>query len=126
MAYTLIQMLAPINPNGARPAALLKKINGVTIHMTDNWGKGADAIAHANYLKNSGSTAQASWHYCIDDTHATQSIPDIEVAYHSKTYIGNYTTIAIEICLNPESNLTQACDNAASLAASLLSKYKLT
>lgn len=126
MAYTLIEMLAPINSQGARPAKNLKKINGVTIHMTDNWGNGADAIAHANYLKNSGSTQQASWHYCIDDTHATQSIPDSEVAWHSQTYIGNYTTIAIEICLNPESDLTKACDNAALLAGSLLSKYNLT
>lgn len=125
MSYTLIQMLAPINPNGARPAISLEKINGVTIHMTDNWGEGADAIAHANYLKNSGSKELASWHYCIDDTHATQSIPDNEVAWHSKTYIGNYTTIAIEICVNPESDLTQACDNAALLAASLLTKYNL-
>lgn len=126
MSYTLIEMLAPINSQGARPAKNLKKINGVTIHMTDNWGKGADAIAHANYLRNSGADGQASWHYCIDDTHATQSIPDNEVAYHSATYIGNYTTISIEICVNPESNLTKACDNAVLLAASLLKKYNLT
>lgn len=124
--YTLIQMLARINPNGARPAINLEKINGVTIHMTDNWGNGADAIAHANYLKNNGSKELSSWHYCIDDTYATQSIPDNEVAWHSKTYVGNHTTIAIEICVNPESNLTQACDNAALLAASLLNKYNLT
>lgn len=126
MVYKLIQMLAPINQNGARPGKLLKKINGVTIHMTDNWGVKADAIAHANYLKHSGSTIQASWHYCVDDTNITQSIPDKEVAYHSASLIGNTTTIAIEICLNPESNLKNACDNAVVLTAYLLKKYNLT
>lgn len=126
MAYTLIKMLAPINSQGCRSAQNLKKINGVTVHMTDNWGKGADAIAHANYLRNSGAKELASWHYCVDDTHVTQSIPDNEVAYHSATAIGNTTTISIEICVNPESDLTKACDNAALLAGRLLSKYKLS
>lgn len=125
MTYTLLQKLAPINSNGARPGIKLTKIDGVTIHMTDNWGNGADAIAHANYLKNGGSTELASWHYCVDDTNITQSIPDNEVAYHCGNYIGNHNTISIEICLNPESDLTKACDNAAALAAFLLCKYKL-
>lgn len=125
MAYKLIKMLAPVRPNGARPGIKLDKIAGVTIHMTDNWGKGAGAISHANYLKNGGANLQASWHYCIDDKNATQSIPDDEVAWHAGNHTGNHTTIGIEICLNPESDLKTACDNAAKLAASLLKKYKL-
>lgn len=126
MTYKLLTMLAPIKGEGARPGTKLTKINGVTIHMTDNWGIKSDAKAHATYLRNGGSDNLASWHYCVDDTYATQSIPDDEVAYHSANEIGNTTTISIEICLNPESDLKKACDNAAHLAASLMKKYSLS
>ena len=52
----------------------------------------------------------------------TQSIPDNEVAWHAGDGYGNgnMTTIAIEICVNPDSNLEKATDNAAWLAAKLL------
>lgn len=126
MAYTILQNLAPLKAHGARPGIKMTKIDGVTIHMTDNWRPGADAKAHGDCLRNGGSTQEASWHYCVDDKYAVQSIPDIEIAHHSGNTIGNTTTIAIEICVNPESNLTIACDNAAHLAAYLLRKYGLT
>ena len=125
MGFKLLSMLTT-KGSLARPGIKLINVNGVTIHMTDNWGKGSGAKAHANYLKNDGANREASWHYCIDDTYATQSIPDNEVAYHSGNEVGNYTTISIEICVNPESNLQTACDNAAELAAYLLKKYKLS
>lgn len=125
MGFKILSMLTRKGSN-ARPGITLTNINGVTIHMTDNWGKGSGAIAHANYLKNSGASREASWHYCVDDTYATQSIPDNEVAYHCGNEIGNYTTISIEICVNPDSDLKIACDNAANLTASLLNKYNLS
>lgn len=125
MGFKLLSMLTT-EGSLARPGINLTKINGVTIHMTDNWGKGSGAIAHANYLKNDGAFREASWHYCVDDTYATQSIPDNEVAYHAGDDIGNYTTISIEICVNPDSDLEKACNNAAELAASLLKKYNLS
>ena len=126
MSYKLIIKHAPIIENGARSGISMNSVIGVTIHMTDNWGEGAGAIAHANYLQNTGSVYQASWHYCIDDTYATQSIPEDEVSWHSGTEKGNYNTISIEICLNPDSDLTKACDNAAILAGEILKRYKLS
>ena len=125
MAYKIIKMLTSVNPAGARPGIQMKKIDGITIHMTDNWGNKANAIAHGNYLRNGGSIRQASWHYCVDDTCVTQSIPDDEIALHCGNTLGNNTTIGIEICLNPESNLKKACDNAAHLTAMLLVKHKI-
>lgn len=83
MAYQLLTMLAPIKANGARSGMKLRKVRGVTIHMTDNWGAGAGAISHAKYLQGGGSNYQASWHYCIDDTYATNSIPEDEVSWHA-------------------------------------------
>ena len=123
------QMLAPIDTNGARSGLKLKNIIGITIHNTDNWSQGAGAMNHASYLQNSGSKNQASWHYAVDEKCITQSIPDNEVAWHAGdggSGKGNTQTIAIEICVNPDSNLEIATNNAAELSAMLLRKYQLS
>lgn len=118
----ITKMLAPVIYSGARSGIKRTKNCGVTIHNTDNFKAGAGAKNHGTYLQNSGSTVQASWHYAVDDKIITQSIPDNEVAWHAGDGYGNgnMTTIAIEICVNPDSNLEQATDNAAWLAAKLL------
>lgn len=123
----IIEMLAPINVNGARSGIKMSKVIGVTIHNTDNWNKGAGAKNHGAYLQNSGARNQVSWHYAVDDTNVIRSVPENEVAWHAGDGQGdgNFRTIAIEICLNPESDLTKATDNAAELAASILKKYSL-
>ena len=128
MAYKLKKMLAPVVPSGARSGIKMTKVIGVTIHMTDNWAKGAGAIAHGNYLQGSGKNYQASWHYCIDDTYATQSIPENEVAWANGDGQGNGNmhTISIEIAVNPNSDLKKACDNAAALTADILKRHKLS
>lgn len=127
MSYTLIKNFAPIVSNGARSGIKMSKVIGVTIHMTDNWGKGAGAKAHANYLKNVGKNTQASWHYCVDDTYVSQSIPEDEVSWNAgdSRGDGNMKTISVEICVNPDSDLTQACNNAVLLAADILKRHKL-
>jgi len=38
----------------------------ITVHTTANQSKGANALAHARYLKNGG--AGTSWHFTVDDT----------------------------------------------------------
>lgn len=118
----ITKMLAPVIYSGARSGIKRTKNAGVTIHNTDNFKTGAGAKNHGTYLQNSGSTLQASWHYAVDDKMITQSIPDNEVAWHAGDGYGNgnMTTIAIEICVNPDSNLEKATDNAAWLAAKLL------
>lgn len=118
----ITKMLAPVIYSGARSGIKRTKNGGVTIHNTDNFKAGAGAKNHGTYLQNSGSTEQASWHYAVDDKMITQSIPDNEVAWHAGDGYGNgnMTTIAIEICVNPDSNLEKATDNAAWLAAKLL------
>ena len=121
------KMYAPILANGARCGQLRTGMRGVTIHQTGNPSKGAGALNHASYLQNSGKNNQASWHYCVDDHLITQSIPENEIAWHSGDGYGdgNYKTIAIEICINADGNMTKACDNAAELAADILKRYGL-
>lgn len=121
------KMYAPILANGARCGQLRTGMRGITIHQTGNPSKGAGALNHASYLQNGGKNTQASWHYCVDDHLITQSIPENEIAWHAGDGYGdgNYKTIAIEICMNADGNMTKACDNAAELAADILKRYGL-
>lgn len=111
--------------SACRSGELLDSFIGVTIHETANTSKGAGAINHANYLKGGGATKTSSWHYAVDDKLATRSIPENEVAWHSGTSKGNYNTIAIEICVNPDSDFRKAVLNAAELTAGILKRHRV-
>lgn len=94
----------------------------ITLHDTGNTSTGADARAHAKYLKSDAAvTAQVSWHYSVDDTRAVQHIPDNEDAWHAGDGAGdgNRKSIGIEVCINRDGNRARAFDNAAALCARL-------
>ena len=99
----------------------------ITIHETGNFARGADAAAHAAYLR--GSSAQAapvSWHYTVDDHSIRQHLPDKERAYHAGdggSGPGNATSIGIEICVDAAGNFEQAKANAASLVRLLMEQH---
>nr|WP_122011737.1 N-acetylmuramoyl-L-alanine amidase [Maliibacterium massiliense] len=118
--------LSPIS--AARGGQKLRAFRGVTIHNTGNPGAGAGADNHAAYLQGSGQHKTASWHYAVDDKAITQSIPEDEVAWHAGdgNGDGNRATVAIEICINPESDLARATDNTAELAADILRRHGMT
>lgn len=88
----------------------------ITIHETDNNNAGAGAQAHANLQSqnNSGPSGfEAAWHYQVDDTRVIQSYPHAVQCWHAGTQFGNNNAIAIEICVNSDSNYDQALANAA-------------
>ena len=124
MALTIVEKLAK-KGTACRSGEMLDNFIGVTIHETANTNKGANAMNHANYLLGGGASKSASWHYCVDDTQATRSIPENEVAWHSGTSKGNYNTIAIEICVNSDGNFQKAILNAAELTADILKRKKV-
>ena len=101
----------------------------ITIHETGNFSRGADAAAHASYVKSdSAANDYVSWHYTVDDHTIVQHIPDGETAYHAgdgKDGPGNNTTIGIEICVNPDGDFEKAKENAASLVRLLMSEYDI-
>jgi N-acetylmuramoyl-L-alanine amidase CwlA len=73
--------IIPVNSDsfdGSRPGTKLYSLEFITIHDTANTN--SNGLAHAKLLLNGYS---ASWHYCIDDTGAYQSIPLDEVAWHA-------------------------------------------
>jgi len=101
----------------------------ITVHDTANTSAGADARAHAQYLK--GSTAASlpvSWHYTVDDKVIYQHLPLNENGWHASdgaNGTGNRQSIGIEICENQDGNRAKAEANAAWLTAKLLKDYGL-
>lgn len=125
----IIKNIIPVRTNGARCGEKLSRIAGVTIHNTDNWDAGADAITHGKLLAGTWLNVQQSWHYAVDKDNAVQSIPEDEIAWHAgdgrTTSGGNLTTVAIEICMNSDGDFAKAVDNAARLTADILKRHGL-
>ena len=91
----------------------------ITIHNTDNRNRGADARAHARYVK--GEDAQrreVSWHYTVDDKRCIKHLPINEKGWHAES--GNSKSIGIEICMNEDIDQEAANYRAATLAAILM------
>ncbi|HZG81503.1 MAG TPA: N-acetylmuramoyl-L-alanine amidase [Brevibacillus sp.] len=100
----------------------------ITIHETGNASAGADALAHARYLKgDSAASRSASWHFTVDDTNVVQHLPLSEVAWHAGdgNGPGNTSSISIEICENADGDRAKAEERAVELVAFLLKTYKL-
>lgn len=98
----------------------------ITIHETGNFSKGAGALNHGQFLLK--STGITSWHYTVDDVAIVQHIPDDENAWHAgdgTNGTGNRESIAIEICVNPDSNFVNAVINAGELVFYLMNKYNI-
>lgn len=102
----------------------------ITIHDTANTRAGADARAHANYLKsNAAALRGVSWHYTVDDKEIYQHLPLNENGWHAgdgRNGIGNRQSIGIEICENRDGNRGQAEANAAWLTAKMLTEWGLS
>ena len=108
-------------PGGSNPGTY------ITIHETGNAAKGADAAAHANYLKgDAAAKAMVSWHYTVDDHGIVQHLPDQETAYHAgdgASGTGNTKSIGVEICVNAGGDFNKAKANAASLVRLLMKEH---
>lgn len=95
----------------------------ITIHDTANKRVGANAAAHAAYLK--GLKEKTSWHYTVDDSRIYQHIPDGEKSYHTSDRKANESSIAVELCVNPDGNLAKTVDNAVQLVRDLMKKFDI-
>ena len=84
----------------------------ITIHETGSFGKGANAKAHAKYIKSDDAANRpASWHFTVDDTEIYQHLPLNENGWHAgdgESGIGNRQSIGIEICVNSDGNFEKA------------------
>ncbi len=116
----LIPKTCKNRPTAGKTAAVKK----ITIHETDNTAKGANAAAHAKYLKDGAVADKVSWHYTVDEDGAIRHIPDGETAWHSGTAQGN-KSIGIELCVNKDGDFEKTFRNAAELVKGLLKKHGL-
>ncbi|MEG0615123.1 MAG: N-acetylmuramoyl-L-alanine amidase [Oscillospiraceae bacterium] len=108
-----------------RPGTKRTGFRGVTIHETGNRNAGASAKSHNTYYHNlalSNQEPEIGYHYFVDDKEAYLECPLDEIAWTNSdgNGDGNMKTIAVEICVNPESNFNIACENGAFIAANIL------
>ena len=120
----VIERLAPLGYK-CRPGISRNGFRGITVHNTSNWSNGANALAHANLLRNGWKNVTTSWHYVIDKDYAVRCIPENEVAWCAGdgNGDGNFKTINIEICDNADGDIRKATDNAVLLCADILRRY---
>lgn len=107
-----------------RPGTALTPTH-ITIHNTDNDSAGADARAHARFVKEtghyvlkSGKKNWVSWHFTVDDHRVIQHLPLDERGIHAGK--GNAKSVAVEICMHQGIDQAAAFDRAARLVALLL------
>lgn len=100
----------------------------ITIHDTANTQLGADAKAHAAYLKgDAAANAPVSWHFTVGNG-IYQHLPLNENGWHAGDGTngpGNRKSIGIEICEHRNGNRAKDEADAAWLTAKLLRDFKL-
>lgn len=126
----MIQIIQDFIPPGRRNRPGYKLTpKYITIHDTANTQAGADAKAHAKYIKSDACAARpASWHFTVDDKVIYQHLPLNENGWHAgdgASGTGNRQSIGIEICENRDGNRAAAEANAAWLVAKLLREFNL-
>ena len=78
----IVQDFVPVDRSNRPGKRLLP--TAITIHNTDNVDLGANAAAHAQYLKSDDARKRKiSWHFTVDDRNVYQSLPINEIGRHT-------------------------------------------
>ena len=107
-----------INRPGAKNSCV-----SITVHETANKKKGADAKAHAKYIKTLNE--RTSWHYTVDDKSVYQHLPDDEKSYHTSSAKANESSIAVELCVNSDGDFEKTKENGVWLIKELMKKHDI-
>ena len=108
-----------INRPGAKNSCV-----SITVHETANSKKGADAAAHAKYIKTLNE--RTSWHYTVDDKSIYQHLPDTEKSYHTSSAKANESSIAIELCINSDGDFEKTKKNGVWLIKELMKRHGIS
>lgn len=99
----------------------------ITVHETANRNPGANARMHKNFVVGGGGTYNVSFHFAVDDKEAWQMMRLDEVAWHAsdgcnnkQTDVGCFGSIAIETCVNSDSNWQKTVENLIELIAAII------
>jgi N-acetylmuramoyl-L-alanine amidase len=108
----------------------------ITIHSTQNFSRGADAMRHSEALKNGKLRARKRrggnrigylvWHYTVDEDRAVQHLPTNEQGEHADfSGPGNRYSIGIEMCENKGNSRSATIERTAKLTAYLMQKHNI-
>ena len=109
----------------------------ITIHSTQNFSRGADALRHSEALKNGKLRARKLrgynrigylvWHYTVDEDRAVQHLPTNEQGEHADfSGPGNRYSIGIEMCENKGNSRSATIERTAKLTAYLMQKHNIS
>lgn len=117
MALKTSKQLAPTRA-GVNGFGGVNQKRKITIHLTGNRKKCANAKMHAQLQSN---VYGASWHWQVDDKEAIQSFEHSWQCYHAGdgTGNGNKHSIGIEGCINVDGDYVKSVTNMAELTAML-------
>ena len=103
----------------------------ITIHSTDNTARSADAMHHAQAMRN-GLRARhnrshfLTWHFTVDAPSIYQSLPTTETGGHADYEgPGNRSSVGIEMCVNRTNDIAKTVDLTARLTARLMRQYHI-
>ncbi|MFT5412603.1 MAG: N-acetylmuramoyl-L-alanine amidase [Verrucomicrobiales bacterium] len=104
----------------------------VTVHSTQNFAAGADALAHAKlqrlgkFTSTHNRIGYLAWHFTVDQSHAIQSLPCNERGEHADyDGPGNTYSIGVEMCEHLKNDRAKTLDRTARLCALLMAEYQI-
>lgn len=117
MTLKTSKQLAPTKAGVNGFGGVNKKLK-ITIHLTGNRSKGANAQMHA---KLQSQVYGASWHWQVDDKEAIQSFEHTWQCFHAGDGAGNGNkhSIGIEGCINSDGDYVKSVTNMAELTAKI-------
>ena len=97
----------------------------ITVHETGNKDKGANALAHANYINNG---SEESWHYTVDDTQVIKHFNHDISCWHcgDGRGEGNLNSIGIEMCVNSDGDFNKTITNTIELIQYLMKELNIS
>ncbi len=109
----------------------------ITIHSTQNFSRGADALRHSEALRNGKLRARKIrgfnrigylvWHFTVDEDRAVQHLPTNEQGEHADFGgPGNRYSIGVEMCENKGNSRSATIERTARLTAYLMQKHKIS
>lgn len=134
-----VNLVKDIIPNGRHARQYKRSMTPryITIHSTQNYSLGADALRHSQALKNGKLRAYKRkggnrigylvWHYSIDQYRAVQHLPDNEQGEHADfDGPGNNYSLGLEMCENRGNNRAATVERTAKLTAVLMKRHGIS
>ena len=108
----------------------------ITIHSTQNFSSGADALKHSEALKNGKLRSRKRrggnrigylvWHFTVDEDRVVQHLPTSEQGEHADfSGPGNRYSIGIEMCENRGNSRSATIERTAKLTAYLMHEHDI-